>query len=284
MDYRDIRFELDPDGVAVVTLHRPEQRNTFSGRMGEELSHAYARCDEDDAVRVVVVTGAGDAFCAGADMTAGEDTFASQSEPSFSAMPLTMRAIDVRKPVIAAMNGHAIGIGLTLALQCDMRLAAVEGKYGVLQVRRGVMPDCGAHWTLPRLVGMARAADILLTGRKFGGEEAVTLGVASRALPRAEVLPAALETAHEMAIHTAPLSAAITKKLLWESPEMDLPEVERYETELHHHLMGRPDAIEGVMAFLERRAPRWASSVSQDWPEWPKPRGRKSGRDDVSSD
>lgn len=269
MEYRDIRFELDDDGVAVVTLHRPEQRNTFSGRMGEELSHAYAHCDADDAVRVVVLTGAGDAFCAGADMAAGEETFASQQEATFSAMPLTMRANDVRKPVIAAMNGHAIGIGLTLALQCDLRFAATEGKYGVLQVRRGVMPDCGAHWTLPRLVGMARAADILLTGRKFSGQEAVELGVASRALPGPRVLDAAVATAREMAIHTAPLSAAITKRLLWESASLDLSEVERFETELHHHLMGRPDAIEGVLAFLERRAPKWASSVSRDWPTWP---------------
>lgn len=271
MAYRDIRFELQ-GGVAIVTLNRPEQRNTFSGRMGEELSDAYARCDADDAVRVVVVTGAGDAFCAGADMTAGEETFGRQAPEAFSAMPLRMRASDVRKPVIAAMNGHAIGIGLTLALQCDLRIAALEGQYGVLQVRRGVMPDCGAHWTLPRLVGFARAADILLTGRRFGGEEAVALGVAGRALPAAEVLPAALETAADMAAHTAPLSVAVTKRLLWESAGLDLPEVERFETELHHHLMGRPDAVEGVMAFLERRAPRWSSRVSTDWPAWPRRR------------
>lgn len=268
MAYRDIRFALE-DGVAVVTLHRPEQRNAFSGRMGEELSHAYARCDADDEVRVVVLTGAGDAFCVGADMAAGAETFGPQDADEFSAMPLSMRACDVRKPVIAALNGHAIGIGLTLALQCDLRFVAREGQYGILQVRRGVMPDCGAHWTLPRLIGLARAADLLLTGRKFGGEEAVALGVANRALPAAEVLAAARETAREMGIHTAPLSAAITKRLLWQSADLDLAEVERFETELHHHLMGRPDAVEGVMAFLERRSPRWRASVAQDWPRWP---------------
>lgn len=268
MTYRDIRFELQ-DGVAVVTLDRPEHRNTFTGRMGEELSDAYARCDGDDAVRVVVVTGAGDAFCAGADMDAGEATFERRDAASFSAMPLAMRASDVRKPVIAAMNGHAIGIGLTLALQCDLRFAAVEGKYGVLQVRRGVMPDCGAHWTLPRLVGLARAADILLTGRRFGGEEACALGVASRALPATEVLPAALETARDMATWTAPLSVGVTKRLLWESAGLDLEDVEHFETVLHHHLMGRPDAAEGVLAFLERREPRWSSRVGADWPAWP---------------
>jgi len=273
--YRDIRFELE-DGVAIVTLHRPEQRNAFSGRMGEELSDAYARCDGDDDVRVVVVTGAGDAFCVGADMAAGAETFGSQDTAGFSAMPLSMRACDVRKPVIAAMNGHAIGIGLTLALQCDLRIVAREAQYGILQVRRGVMPDCGAHWTLPRLIGLARAADLLLTGRKFGGEEAVALGVANRVLPAAQVLSAARETAREMAIQTAPLSAAITKRLLWQSADLDLAEVERFETELHHHLMGRPDAVEGVMAFLERRSPRWSSSVGRDWPAWPETNRRRS--------
>jgi enoyl-CoA hydratase/carnithine racemase len=268
VEYHDVRFELH-DGVAIITLNRPEQRNTFSGRMGEELSHAYASCDTDDAVRVVIVTGAGDAFCAGADMAAGEQTFARPDNSDFSAMPLSTRACDIRKPVIAAMNGHAIGIGLTLALQCDLRIAANEGRYGILQVRRGVMPDCGAHWTLPRLVGFARAAELLLTGRKFGGEEAVALGVANRALPAAEVLPAAFEIARDMATHTAPLSVALTKRLLWQSADLELAEVERFETELHHHLMGRPDAVEGVMAFLERRPPRWTSSVVADWPVWP---------------
>ena len=274
MEYRDVRFESN-DGVAVITLNRPEQRNTFTGRMGEELSHAYAHCDTDDGVRAVIVTGAGDAFCAGADMTAGEQTFARPGHGEFSAMPLSIRACDVRKPVIAALNGHAIGIGLTLALQCDLRIAAIEGRYGILQVRRGVMPDCGAHWTLPRLVGFARAADLLLTGRRFGGEESVALGVASRALPAAEVLPAALEIARDVAAHTAPLSVALTKRLLWQSADLELAEVERIETELHHHLMGRPDAAEGVMAFLERRPPRWTSSVVADWPAWPDKRRRE---------
>jgi enoyl-CoA hydratase/carnithine racemase len=271
--YTDIRFDLEA-GVATVTLNRPEQMNSFSGRMGAELGDAYRRCDADDSVRVVVLTGAGSAFCAGADMTAGSETFASREhDPSFSASPLSMPAWEVRKPVIAALNGHAIGIGLTLALQCDLRFVAREGKYGVLQVRRGVMPDCGAHWTLPRLVGLAKAADILLTGRKFGGDEAVQLGVASRCLPAAEVLPHARATALEMAAQTAPLSVAVTKKLLWQSSALGPEQVERYETQLHHHLMGRSDAAEGVMAFLERRAPEWTSSVRDDWPDWPEPDG-----------
>jgi enoyl-CoA hydratase/carnithine racemase len=168
------------------------------------------------------------------------------------------------------MNGHAIGLGLTLALQCDLRIVAEEGKYGILQVRRGVMPDAYAHWTLPRLVGMERAADLLLTGRKVSGIEAFEMGLASRCLPANQVLDAALEMARDIAVNTAPLSVAITKRLLWESPNLTPSEVGHRETELHHHLMGREDAIEGVMAWIERRAPKWKLSVARDWPKkWP---------------
>ena len=275
MTYQDIRFECT-DGVALIELNRPEAMNSFTGQMGLELGQAYRDCDEDDAVRAVVLTGVGSAFCVGADLSEGAETFANQREsrPDFTASPVSPPAFELRKPVIAALNGHAIGIGLTLALQCDLRIFAAESRYGVLQVRRGVMPDAQSHWTLPRLVGMARAADILLTGRKFSGEEAVALGVANQALPAQEVLAAALSVAREIATETAPLSVAVSKRLLWESSALSADEVEQYETELHHHLMGRKDAEEGVLAFLERRTPRWSGSVKNDWPDWPSPRKR----------
>ncbi len=264
-----VAFELR-EGVAQLTLNRPEQLNAFSGAMGEQLGAAYRRCDEDDDVRVVVLTGAGRAFCAGADLASGADTFAKQDAGSgFSAAAVDPPAFALRKPVIAAVNGHAIGLGLTLALQCDLRFLAREGKYGVVQVRRGVMPDAYAHWTLPRLVGMARAAEVLLTGSRMSGEEAFALGLASRLLPAAEVLPAALAVARDLADNAAPLSLAVTKRLLWESFALSPADVERKETLLHHHLMGREDAIEGAMAWIEKRAPRWKLSVSRDWPEWP---------------
>ena len=268
-DYKDIRFNVN-DGVAVIELYRPDHLNTYSGLMGKELGEAYRICDDDDAIRAVILTGAGKAFCAGADMGEGEDTFAKQDGATFSAAGVNPPAWEVRKPVIAAINGHAIGIGLTLALQCDMRIIAKEGKYGVLQVRRGVMPDGYSHWTLPRLVGMERAADLLLTGRKITGTEAVEMGIASRALPAEEVLPAAREIALDIAENTAPLSVAITKRLLWESPNLSKSQVGHKETVLHHHLMGKSDAIEGVMAWIERRKPQWKLSVKNDWPEWPK--------------
>ena len=266
MAYQDIRFEVQ-DGVAIITLHRPDHLNTYSGQMGLELGEAYRVCDNDDAIRAVVLTGAGKAFCAGADMSMGKDTFISQDEIVFSAAGVNPPAWEVRKPVIAAINGHAIGIGLTLALQCDMRIIANEGKYGIVQVRRGVMPDGYSHWTLPRIIGLERTAYILLTGRMFNGAEAVELGVALRSLPAGEVLPAALEIARDIAVNTAPLSVGISKRLLWESPNLTPAEVGRKETELHHHLMGKPDAIEGAMAWIERRTPQWTLSVKNDWPD-----------------
>jgi enoyl-CoA hydratase/carnithine racemase len=267
--YEDIRFEIE-NGVAVIRLHRPDLLNAFSGKMGKELGHALQRCDGDDDVRAVILTGSGSAFCTGADMSAGEKTFASQeANTSFSASPVSPPAWEVRKPVIAAMNGHAVGLGLTLALQCDIRIAADEGKYGVLQVRRGVMPDAQCHWTLPRIVGMERAAYLLLTGRKIDGKEAEAMGLVLRSVPASKVLAAAREIACDIAEKTAPLSVAITKKLLWQSFELDSNQVERAETELHHHLMGKSDAIEGAMAYLERRAPEWRQTLGNDWPAWP---------------
>jgi enoyl-CoA hydratase/carnithine racemase len=275
--YQDIRCDLQ-DGIAVVTLHRPDHLNAFSGRMGEELGHALGRCDDDDSVRVVVLTGAGHAFCAGADMTAGADTFARQDASGFSATPVHPAPWDVRKPVIAALNGHAVGLGLTLALQCDIRIVADEGRYGVLQVRRGVMPDACCHFTLPRIVGFERAAWLMLTGAKLSGIEAARLGLALRSVPAAEVLANALEMAREIAVHAAPLSVGVTKRLLWQAPSLSRAEVERFETELHHHLMGGPDALEGAVAWVERRAPRWQSSVQADWPEWPRVEAEEADR------
>ena len=266
----DLLAELHDDGVLVVTLHRPETRNAFSGAMGRALGDMYRMADTDDEIRVVVLTGTPPAFCAGADFSNGADVFERSDAPAFSANPGNPPAWRIRKPVIAAVNGHAIGVGFTLTLHCDLRFMAHDAKYGIVQVRRGVMPDAMSHWTLPRLVGLANAADILLTGRTFTGAEARELGVASRVLANDEVLSHALEVAHDMAVNTAPVSVAVSKRLLWGTFSMTPDEVDRAETDLHHHLMGEPDAREGVMAFLERREPQWSLSVTNDWPEtWP---------------
>jgi enoyl-CoA hydratase/carnithine racemase len=268
----DLLAEVHDDGVLVATLNRPDTRNAFSGAMGNALAEIYRRADTDDDVRVVVVTGTPPAFCAGADFSSGSDVFERSESSSFSSNPVSPTAWQIRKPVIAAVNGHAIGIGFTITLHCDLRFMARDAKYGIVQVRRGVMPDGLSTWTLPRIVGMARAADIMLTGRTFTGDEAESLGVASKVLPNDDVLPHALEVAHDMAVNTAPVSVAVTKRLLWASFGLTPTESEKAESDLHVHIMGEPDAREGVMAYLERREPEWSMTVNQNWPAtWPAP-------------
>jgi enoyl-CoA hydratase/carnithine racemase len=262
-----VRVEV-ADRVAVVTLDRPAHLNAFTSAMGAAMSAAYAEADADDAVRAVVVTGAGRAFCAGADFEPpGGETFAAPSDEAFTASPIDPPAWKVRKPVIAAINGHAIGIGLTLAMQCDLRIVAEDAWLGFVHVRRGVVPDAQSHWTVPRAVGFARAAELLLTGRTFTGAEAVELGVVNRALPAGKVLAGAHEIARDLAVNTAPLSVALSKRLLWSSAALDPDEVERLETEFHRHVMGKADAREGVLAWLEKREPRWSLSPTDDWPD-----------------
>ena len=175
----DLLAELRDDGVLIATLNRPETRNAFSSAMGKALSSLYQLADSNDSVRVVVVTGTPPAFCAGADFSRGSEVFERTDDSEFTSNPINPPAWKIRKPVIAAINGHAIGIGLTLALQCDLRFIARDAKYGVVQVRRGILPDAMSHWVLGRLVGLDKAADLLLTGRSFGGVESVELGFAS---------------------------------------------------------------------------------------------------------
>ena len=253
--YRTLLTEVG-DGVATVTLNRPQQRNAVGDGMREELADAYRRLDRDDRVRVLVLTGTPPAFCAGADLASGEDTFTSPGA-GFSAAGVDVPAWSLRKPVIAAVNGHAVGLGLTLALQCDIRFFAADARYGVVQVRRGVVGDAYSHWILPRLVGLANAAEILLSGAVFDGHRAVQLGLGSRVLAARDVLPAALELAHDIAANTAPMSVAASKRLLWDSFDLDRDGVGARETEIHLALMAHDDAKEGVRAYLQGRAPSW---------------------------
>jgi enoyl-CoA hydratase/carnithine racemase len=269
----DVAVDVN-SGVAVLTLNRPEHLNAYTAEMGALLSRAYRDCDDDDHVRVIVVTGAGRAFCAGADFSGSASPFGAPADDgTFSASPIDPAAFELRKPVIAAVNGHAIGIGLTIALQADMRMVADDAKYGVVQVRRGVIPDCMSHWTLARLTNLGVAAEVLLTGRTFSGAEAVALGIANRALPAALVLDHALELARDIAINVAPMSAALCKRLLWDSMINGYTprQVASLETQLHHRVMGTDDAREGVAAFLDRRSPRFSSRLSADWTPLPKP-------------
>ena len=255
-EYRTLLLAID-GGVATITLNRPKQRNAVGDGMREELADAYLTCDRDDGVRAIVLTGAPPAFCAGADLGEGEDTFAAPG-PGFTAAGIDVAAWTLSKPVIAAVNGHAIGLGLTLALQCDIRFFAADGRYGVVQVRRGVVGDAYSHWVLPRLVGIGNAAEILLTGATFDGRRAVELGLGSRVLDADEVLPSALAVAHDIAENTAPMSVAASKRLLWDSFDLDRAAVGDRETEIHLAVMGHDDAKEGVRAFMAKRLPKWS--------------------------
>ena len=269
----DVTIDIN-EGVAVLTLNRPDHLNAYTADMGRLLSQAYRECDGDDDVRAIVVTGAGPAFCVGADFSGNISPFDAPADDStFSASPIDPPAFELRKPVIAALNGHAIGIGLTIALQTDIRIVAEDAKYGVVQVRRGVIPDCMSHWTLAHLATLGVAAEILLTGRTFTGAEAVALGIANRALPADRVLDHALEIARDIAAHVAPMSAALCKRLLWDSAIHNYTprQVASLETQLHQRVMGSADAREGVSAFLDRRPPRFSSRLSADWTPLPHP-------------
>jgi enoyl-CoA hydratase/carnithine racemase len=267
VDYEDIRVE-DDSHVRLITIDRPERRNAMSWRTHAELSDAMAAADEDDGVRVVVVTGAPPAFCAGSDMSAGDHTW---QAPADAPRRKGREPHEVRKPVLAAINGHAIGMGLTYPLQCDVRFVAADAKLSFAFTRRGVAPELGSHFLLSRIVGFSNAADLLLSGRTFSGEEAASIGLASRALPAADVLPATFAYAHEMVRECSPTACAVVKELLWSALDTDQTEVRRRELALFGWIAARDDAREGVAAWTERRAPRWTGESSERPPWWPAP-------------
>jgi enoyl-CoA hydratase/carnithine racemase len=213
------------DGVAVLTLARPERLNRWTKQMADEIGGALARLDADPAVRVVVLTGAGRAFCAGLDLSAAP-SFEADSRPEPSMLPW-----QVGKPVIAAINGHAIGVGITFALTADVRFVARTAKIQFPFVRLGLVSELGSHAILARVVGLSHAADLLLSGRVIDGDEAVRVGLASRSLPADEVLPAALAWAREVAAHVLPGAARVSKRLVWESTREQLTVVAPAEVE-----------------------------------------------------
>ncbi|GAB3451386.1 enoyl-CoA hydratase-related protein [Actinophytocola sediminis] len=262
---------VDRDGpVGVVTLNRPDVLNTWDWLMSAELNHAYGEFDDDDTIRAIVLTGAGRAFCAGAGLLPAGRTFdgsltRDEAQARYPGPPRS--AEKLRTPVIAAVNGAAVGAGITMALRADIMYVAQDAKLGFVFNRRGVIPDADLLWSLPRLIGYARAIDLLLTGRIFPGREAAEAGLAARALPTEEVLPAALAAAHDIATNVAPVSAAITKlvarRFLQETDQEAALELER---KLFRWAGQHADAPEGVNAFKEKRAPLWTLSKTRDFP------------------
>ena len=216
-------------------------------------------------------------------MGGGENTFGDVDGARRAAEPVAvgrrLAAWQVRKPVVAAIHGHAVGVGLTLALQCDLRFVAREAKLAFSFVRRGIIPELGSHAILPRVIGFSRAADLLLSGRTFRGEEAAALGLASEAMAAAEVVPRAQEWARDIAVNAAPASVAIAKRLLWEGVTETPRETMAKEKPLLAWAGKQPDAAEGVRSFLERRPPQWKLRASTDLPDWPEDENRPDERE-----
>lgn len=262
------------DKVATITLNRPEKLNAFNSAMFHELLEAFDETDRDDGVRAVVVTGAGRAFCAGADVSAGAGTFHKQGGAGDPVARdtggvLCLRIFRSLKPVIAAMNGSAVGVGVTMTLPMDVRVLAEGSKVGFVFAARGITLDGAASWFLPRLVGIGQALEWSLTGRVFKSAEALTGGLVSRVVPAEEVLPVATDLAREIAANVAPLSAVITRHLLWLMLGARHPmEAHRVDSRAIRDLGRTPDSAEGVSAFLEKRAANWSGAPSRDLPGW----------------
>jgi enoyl-CoA hydratase/carnithine racemase len=270
-DYTAILTKVE-DGVATIWLNRPEYRNSFSAEMREELYAALAAFEADDAIRAIVVTGAGKYFSAGADLSRGGSTFRGPREPAGGSEAARQERPSVpvwqlRTPVIAAMNGSAVGMGLTIPMSWDIRIAAVDGKYGFVFPRRGIVAEAGSTWLVPRLIGASRALEVMLTGRLISGTEAAEIGLMSRALPADEVLPAALDIARDIAANTSAMAVAATKALIYRGlADPDRAAHLALEHEVFRWSGRQADAAEGVVAFLEKRAPQWRLSKSQDYP------------------
>ena len=275
MTFTEIDYSV-ADHIATITLNRPDKLNAFTGVMMKELIAAFDKADADDDVRVVIVTGAGRGFCAGADLSAGGDTFNDGSLSTDAATKfrrdgggtVTLRIFAMHKPVIGAINGPAVGIGATMTLPMDFRLASDVAKIGFVFTRRGIVPEACSSWFLPRLVGIAQAQEWVMTGRVFGADEALAGGLVRSVHPAGELLDAARTLAKEIIDNTAPVSVALARQMMWRMLGASHPmEAHRVDSR-GIQIRGRSnDVKEGVMSFLEKRPAKFVDRVSSDVPD-----------------
>ena len=284
--YEAISYDV-AEHIATITLNRPEKLNAFTAQMMEEMVDAFDRADADDDVRAVIVTGAGRAFCAGADLSSGSDTFNQDRRGGQSpvradgsvdyaheavrdnAGRLTLRIFRCLKPVIGAINGASVGVGVTMQLAMDLRRASETARFGFVFARRGLVPEGAAGWFLPRIVGISRALEWCVSGRIFDATEALSGGLV-RSIHAPEVLlPAARALATEMTASSAPVSAALTRQILWQGLGMSHPmEAHRVDSRAIYARGSTPDVAEGVQSFLEKRAPNFPNKVTTDMPDF----------------
>jgi enoyl-CoA hydratase/carnithine racemase len=277
------------DGVATVTLNRPDKLNAFNTQMMRDMIDVFDLTDADDAVRCVIVTGAGRAFCAGADLSSGAETFDYDKRGAEERAArtvdglqrdggglLTLRIFDSLKPVISACNGAAVGVGVTMQLAMDIRLASTQARYGFVFARRGLNPEAASSWFLPHLVGVQTALEWCYTGRIFPAQEALDRGLVRSLHEPDDLLPAARALAGEIADNTAPVSVALTRQLIWRMAGAAHPMEAHRADSRGIQARGRSgDAREGVTSFLEKRPPHYPDRVSKDlpdiWPHWSAP-------------
>ena len=278
MDYEQITYGV-ADNIATITLNRPDQLTAFTGRMMVEMIDAFDQSDADDDVRAVIVTGAGRGFCAGADLSGGGQTFDSDAQGATrektSGVPrdggglLTLRIFESLKPVIAAINGPAVGVGVTMTLPMDIRLAADDAKIGFVFAKRGLVPEAASSWFLPRIVGISRAMEWVSTGRVFLAPEALEAGLVRSIHPKGDLLDVAYALGREIAENTAPVSVSLSRQMLWRMLGADHP-MEAHKIDSRAiDTRGRSDDVrEGVLSFLEKRPADYPMRVSSGMPEW----------------
>lgn len=281
--YDEIRYDV-ADNVATITLHRPDKLNAFTNRMLKEMIDAFDVADGDDDVRAVIVTGSGRAFCAGADLSGGGETFAKGGSDVAARSGVirdggglvALRIFESKKPVIGAINGAAVGVGVTMTLPMDIRLASEAARFGFVFARRGIVPEAASSWFLPRLVGISQAAEWCYTGRMIGAEEAREARLVRSVHAPEDLLPVARAIAREIADNAAPVSVALSRQMLWRMLGADHPmEAHRVDSRAINSRGASADAREGVVSFLEKRAPHFPGKVSDGlpdvFPDWTDP-------------
>lgn len=269
--FEHIRYEVS-DGILTIVLNRPEHLNALTQPMLEEILAALDLADADNGVKVTIFTGEGRTYCAGADISKGADAFdlrgAGDVIPRDGGGLLTLRIFESTKPVIAAINGSAVGVGLTMTLAMDVRFVAAGAKLGFVFARRGIVPEAASSWFLPRIVGISRAMEWVATGRMFGAEEALEAGLVRKVLPTEDVLPAARALAREIADNAAPVSVALSRRMLWTGLTLSHPmDAHRADSRAILARGQASDAREGVTSFLEKRAPMFQDRVSDGLPD-----------------